>query len=320
MIMAKATLVGTIVSAPRGAGSLPLSVVAILVLLTASWGFQLVTVKVAMGDVAPMVQNFLRSLIATILLTVFLKVRGERILVNDRALVPGLVLGFLFAIEFLLIFEALALTTASRATVFLYTMPFFVALYTRILEPAERLAPLQLVGLAAAFLGVIVALGEGYATPASDYAWLGNLLMVTAAVLWAGSTVFIKRSALKTVSAGRVLWFQLAVTVPVSFIGVLIAGAPWPTQISQTNLAVIAYQGVWVAFVTYVIWFWLVARYSAAVLSGFSFMTPIFGVLFGALVLGEPIGWLLGMALALVAVGVMLVNRTPKVERPHSPT
>ncbi|HEY7037360.1 MAG TPA: DMT family transporter, partial [Methylomirabilota bacterium] len=73
--------------------------------------------------------------------------------------------------------------------------------------------------------------------------------------------------------------------------------------------AAIAYQSVIVAFVSYLIWFWLLQRYPASGLAAFSFWTPLFGVLAGWLVLGERLTGNLGAAAILVAVGIYLVNR-----------
>jgi drug/metabolite transporter (DMT)-like permease len=70
------------------------------------------------------------------------------------------------------------------------------------------------------------------------------------------------------------------------------------------------YQTVWVVSVTFVIWFALIARYSATRLSAFTFLTPLFGVAAGYLVLNEPLTPAFAAAVVLVAMGLVLVNRT----------
>jgi drug/metabolite transporter (DMT)-like permease len=65
-----------------------------------------------------------------------------------------------------------------------------------------------------------------------------------------------------------------------------------------------------VVSVTYVVWFALIARFSASRVSAFTFLTPLFGVAAGHLVLGEPLTGAFAAAVALVAVGLVLVNRT----------
>ena len=72
------------------------------------------------------------------------------------------------------------------------------------------------------------------------------------------------------------------------------------------------FQAVYIVAITYVLWFWLVQRYPASGLSSFTFLTPVFGVLFGGILLGEPLGATIFMALGLIVAGLVLVNRSPK--------
>ncbi|MFP3559858.1 DMT family transporter, partial [Paraburkholderia sp. SIMBA_049] len=78
------------------------------------------------------------------------------------------------------------------------------------------------------------------------------------------------------------------------------------------NSASLAYQSVIVAFVSYLSWFWLMTRYSASRLSVFTFLSPLFGVAFGVLLLGESVGWRFMSAAALVLTGIALVNAPPR--------
>jgi drug/metabolite transporter (DMT)-like permease len=71
----------------------------------------------------------------------------------------------------------------------------------------------------------------------------------------------------------------------------------------------VIYQTIWVAGVTFLAWFSLVQRYSASRLSAFTFLTPLFGVVGGHLVLGEPLSIGFGIAVLFVAGGLVLVNR-----------
>lgn len=293
------------VPASRG---LPGNAVGLLVVLMASWGFQLITVKLALPELSPAMQSLIRAVISTACLTVFMALRGERIVGRDATLWPGVLVGTLFAVEFLMIFGGMALTTAARGVVFVYTMPFFVTVLAAVFLPGERLDGRQVAGMVAAFGGIAVAFGEGFVAGGGLPTLLGDLLMIGAAAIWGATTIVIKRTALRTAPATRVLWYQLALSIPVSAIAVLAGGDRMPSDLSGMAWAVIAYQGVWVAFLTYIVWFWLIARHSAPVLSVFTFLTPLFGVGFGHLVLGEPVGWTLAAALGLVAGGIVLVT------------
>lgn len=134
-------------------------------------------------------------------------------------------------------------------------------------------------------------------------------MMVGAALLWAVTTLLIKASALIRASSERVLLYQLVVSGPMLALASWLAGEQVPHAVSPLALGALAYQTLWVVVVTYVLWFALVVRYSANRLSAFTFLSPLFGVAAGHLVLGEPLTPAFAAAVGLVAGGLILVNR-----------
>src|SRR5262249_34994246 len=102
--------------------------IALMLLLCLSWGFNQIAVKLAMPDIPAMMQATFRSIVALPVLLIVGWLRRADFSVRDGTLKPGIVAGILFGLEFVLIYQGLRLTTASRAVVFLYTAPFFVAL------------------------------------------------------------------------------------------------------------------------------------------------------------------------------------------------
>ena len=68
-----------------------------------------------------------------------------------------------------------------------------------------------------------------------------------------------------------------------------------------------------VAFASYLTWFWLIASYPAGKLTAFSFLTPLFGLVAGGVLLGERISAAMVAAMLLVCFGIYLVNRRPAV-------
>ncbi len=293
---------------PRVRDHLDLLAVALLVVCCASWGLQQVAVKVALPTFPPLQQVGLRSLIAALMVWAWMAHRGERALRRDGTLRWGLAAGLLFAAEFVLIYWGLEYTPASRAVIFLYLSPFVVALGAWVFLPGERLRRVQLAGLACAFGGILAAFGESLALP-DPRLLVGDLMLVAAAVLWGATTVLIKASPLAQVSAARVLFYQLAVSALCLPLGLLAFREAWPSDVAPLALGALLYQAVWVAFVTYLAWFWLVRHYPAPRLASFTFLAPLFGVLFGGLLLDEPLTPGLLAALALVACGIWLVNR-----------
>jgi drug/metabolite transporter (DMT)-like permease len=281
---------------------------AIVVGLCLSWGFNQVATKLAIHDIPPLTQAATRSAVAALLIAGWCRLRGITLFARDGTLWFGLAAGVLFAAEFILIYQGLLYTTATRATLFIYLAPFFVVLGARIVLPADRFSPWQWLGLALSFAGMLIAFGVP--TPALDpHQLTGDLMMVGAAVFWAATTLLIKASALNRVSAEKVMLYQLVVSAPVMVAAAYFAGERIAQTPSALALGALAYQTIWVVSVTFVAWFALVARYSANRLSAFTFLAPLFGVGAGHLVLGEPLTPAFAAAVALVAGGLVLVNR-----------
>jgi drug/metabolite transporter (DMT)-like permease len=103
--------------------------------------------------------------------------------------------------------------------------------------------------------------------------------------------------------------YQLVVSGPIMAIAAFVVGERMTAMPSALAIGSMVYQTVWVVSVTFVIWFALIARYSATRLSAFTFLTPLFGVAAGHLVLNEPLTPAFAAAVALVATGLVLVNR-----------
>jgi drug/metabolite transporter (DMT)-like permease len=307
------------VTAPVGArAELDQSAALILLACCASWGLGQIAVKVGNAGISPVLQAGLRSVGAAILVCLWARWRGVRLTGRDDTLGWGVAAGLLFAVEFLLLYWGLDLTTATRGVIFLYTSPFIVALGTHFFVPADRLTGLKVLGLLAAFAGIVLAFADGLRLP-SERELTGDLLCLLAAIAWGATTVLIKASPMARIPAEKTLLYQLAISA------LLLPPASWlmgergiydPTPIV---LAALAYQVVIVAFITYVTWFWLIRHYPASRLAAFSFLTPIFGVLFGGLLLEEPVSPLLIGSVALVAAGIYLVNRPAPAMTPAPP-
>jgi drug/metabolite transporter (DMT)-like permease len=230
------------------------------------------------------------------------------LLKRDGTLRAGILAGVLFALEFLLIYRGLVWTTATRGVLFLYLAPFFVVIGSRWLVPGDHFHLSQWLGLLLSFVGIVIAFG--LPTPAADSRQvLGDLMLVGGAAAWAATTLTIKASALNRISAEKTLLYQLVVSAPLLGLAAIVFGERITTAPSAVALGAFAYQTVYVVSITFTIWFVLVVRYSAARLSVFTFLAPLFGVAAGHLVLGEPLTPAFAVAVTLVAAGLLLVNR-----------
>jgi len=263
-------------------------------------------VKLAIHDIPPLMQGATRSFAATLLVAGWCRLRGMPIFGRDGSLTAGIAAGILFGLEFVLIYKGLLYTTATRAVLFIYLAPFFVVLGTRIFLPADRFSSQQWLGLALSFGGMMLAFGVP--TPALDpRQMLGDVMMVGAALAWAATTLIIKASSLNRLASEKVLLYQLAISVPMFAMVALIDGEHVAHMPSLLAIGALTYQTL--TAMTFVIWFALIVRYSANRLSAFTFLTPLFGVAAGHLVLDEPLTPAFVAAEALVVLGLVLVNR-----------
>jgi drug/metabolite transporter (DMT)-like permease len=273
-----------------------------------SWGFNNVAIKLAIHDIPPLIQSSARSLIATLLVGAWTLARGIPLFKRDGTLRAGILAGVLFALEFLLIYRGLVWTTATRGVLFLYLAPFFVVIGSRWLVPGDHFHLWQWLGLLLSFVGIVIAFG--LPTPAADSRQvLGDLMLVGGAAAWAATTLTIKASALNRINAEKTLLYQLVVSAPLLGLAAIVFGERITAAPSAVAIGAFAYQTVYVVSITFTIWFVLIVRYSAARLSVFTFLAPLFGVAAGHLVLAEPLTLAFAVAVALVAAGLLLVNR-----------
>jgi len=278
----------------------------VMLLLTALWGFQQVAIKLTAPDVSFVMQSGLRSLIATLLLFVWARSQGMSPYESDGTLWPGVAAGLLFGGEFVFVYAGLGHTAASRMVVFIYLAPVLTALGLHFFVPNERLARRQWAGVLTAFAGVALAFAGGF--HAATGTALGDLFGMIAATLWAATTVLIRSTTLAHISATRTLFYQLVVSALMLPVASVLLGEPGVVSLTPLAIASLVYQGAVVAFASYLAWFWLLTRYFAARLAVFSFLTPLFGVFFGVIILGEPLSTSFVVAASLVGTGIVLVN------------
>lgn len=281
-----------------------------MVILCSIWGLQQVVIKVANTGISPIFQSGLRSIGASVLVWAWASARGVKLWETDGTLWPGVLAGLLFAGEFALLFRALEYTDAARGVIFLYTAPFFVALGALWLLPNENMRRAQWGGMALAFAGVVVLFGENLLRPA-DGAWVGDLMILLAALFWAATTLTIKATALARVVPEKTLLYQLLVSALVLPPLALIMGEPGVFAPTSMVWASLGFQIVVIASSSYLAWFWLIRHYPATRLSSFSFLTPVMGVLAGVVFLGEALTPAVIIALLLVGAGIWIANRVP---------
>jgi drug/metabolite transporter (DMT)-like permease len=284
---------------------------AILVLLMLSlvWGANWAIVKLGSHDFAPLFMAGLRSLVGTICLLVWLRIKGLEFFSSKIMIWHGFVVGVLFASEFALIYVGLQYTLASRTYVLLYTAPFWAALGAHLFLKGDRLNWWKSGGLLLAFAGVVSLFLKGFGGWASERI-IGDLMALAGGCLWGLTTIYVKRFLMGRAEALQVLFYHLFFSTPILFGLSLLLESQWVYSVTWVGLFSLFYQSIVVAFLSYLVWFMLVIRYPASLLHAFSYFTPVFGVFLSGAIVLEPLTWTLLLSLALVSVGMVLVNRS----------
>lgn len=280
--------------------------VAVMLLLTFSWGLNQVAIKVSNGGYNPMLAVFVRAAGGGLLVCLWCRWRGIALFSRDGTFWPGVAAGLLFGIEFVLMFAGLEHTSAARGSLMVNTMPFWVLLGGHFLL-GEEISAQRIGGLVVAFAGVALIFSDGLSLPGPQ-ALKGDLLCLGAGMLWAALVLVVRTTRLAQASPEKTLLYQLAVSALIAAPLMPFYG-PLLREVTPVATASLAFQTVFVVAFTYVLWFWMVRRYPASGLSSFTFLSPAFGVILAALLLDEPLTLRILAALALIALGLVLVNR-----------
>ncbi|MEY8831308.1 DMT family transporter [Sedimentitalea sp. XS_ASV28] len=267
--------------------------------------FNQIVIKVTGDGFAPLFQAGLRSVGATVFLLIWMRARGLNITPPPGTLYWGILSGVFFSLEFIGIYIALDLTTVSRASILLYSMPVWVALGGHFLLPGERLTPMRMAGLALALGGVALAVADRSSGKPSV---AGDLLALGAAQAWAAIALMVRVTPMRRMRPESQLLCQVVVSA-LALLALAPLFGPLLRDPQPVHYAGLAFQAIVVVGLAYLIWFWLMTIYQANSVASFSFLSPVLAVLFGWLILGETIGPPIWGALALVAVGITLINR-----------
>lgn len=297
--------------AKSGADSahIPATGVVLLVLLCLLWGGNMVSIKLSNQGVPPILTCTIRSVVAALLLWIYASWQEQRVFLAAGDLKHGAAIGGLFGVEFLMLYYGIDLTNASRAIIFLYTQPLWTALGAHFFLSAERLTATKSVGLILSFAGLVTVFGTRPTTVGHLY-WVGDLMEVGAAVLWAATSIYIKRFMLdKPITHYQTLFAQLFFSIPVLAAGWLFFEWGRPVRLDTLVIGAVVYQSVVIAFASYLLWFWMIHRYQVSRLAAFTFLTPLSGVILSGVLLEEQLTTLLFAGLVLVAAGLYLVNR-----------
>jgi drug/metabolite transporter (DMT)-like permease len=274
-------------------------------LVTFLWGLSFPTMKIGLGAMQPFTFLVFRSLVSSVTIVALILIRRGALSPPKGR--PEFWWNTIFHnAMFIPLYCGAAMTTAGRSSVFLYTQPLFYAALAVWFIPSERLRGRSFMGIAAAFIGIIIMFGEKFETGA-EHALIGDVLVILAALLWGIQSLYL-RQRLKGIDPFRIAAWTQIVAVPFFLFFALPVGFELPDFADRAVLVAVGYNGLIGTGLAMVLWVRLLAGYSPTRVSAFMFLTPVFGVFMGSLILAESITGFMLAGAALVAAGIYFVN------------
>ncbi|MBL9075223.1 DMT family transporter [Tabrizicola sp.] len=270
-----------------------------------------VIIKLVNAGLQPVFFAGLRSLLAVGFVWAWLVWKGRPPRLRREAWGSGLLMGAIFAAEFLFLFLALDLTTVGRSSLIMYSMPVWFALLAHF-GLGERITGTKAAGLALAFAGCAVAILSRPKTGEASLA--GDLCALGAAWGWALTAYIARRPVMRAEGPEMQLFWMVLVSAPILLLAAPLFG-PLIRDLQALHIVGLVFQSSIVVAGGFIAWLWLLSVYPASTVASFSFLTPILAILLGALLFGETIGLPILLAAALAAAGIVLINRPAPATR-----
>jgi drug/metabolite transporter (DMT)-like permease len=280
-----------------------------LVGLSALLGLNHVVIKIVNTGLNPIFFAGLRSLLAFFFLIIFLKLTNKKIEFTKDTMGISFLAGVVFALEFLFLFLALDFTSVTRNSILYYSMPIWVTVFGHFFLPNEKLNFFKSVGLISAFAGVSLAISNNKDT-FSIYNWqlVGDLFAIASAILWAVIIYLAKGTNFKNVPPEMQLVWMVMVSAPILLLASLFFG-DLVRDFQIIHLWGLLFQSIVVVAGGFLFWLWLISIYPASGVASFSFLSPIFTILFGWLLLNESVNLIFIIAAILVIFGLICINK-----------
>ena len=277
----------------------------LLIIFSILLGLNQSLVKIVNLGMHPIFQVGIRSFVAAIPVIIFCLLFKKKLSKSDGSLVPGIICGSLFALEFVLLFFALELTSVSRSSILFYSMPVWLGICAHFLFEEEKLNIKKIIGFLISIAAVTIAMSSK--ANISNGSVLGDIFALLASFLWAAIILMVRMTNLKKSTPEMQLLYQLVVSAIIilpltAYLGFGLR------DITISIMFIFLFQSLIIVAAGFLIWFWVLSIYPASLMASYSFFGPIFGVFFGWLIFKEEISITIILSLLFVSIGIYLIN------------
>ena len=280
------------------------------------FGSNAVAIKFSFSGIGVFTTAAIRFSLAAIAIYIWAKASGQSLMLKKGQLGPILILAALFAVQLSMFYFGLSKSNASRGTLIVNLLPFWILFLAHFFIPGDRITRRKFFGILLGFSGVAFMIAEKKGV-AADFR-TGDLIILSATIIWSCSVIYLKR-IISAFSAFQITFYSMVFAVPVFLLEALLWDAPMVSKLDFKIIGAVLYQSLITATFGFVTWNMLLQKYGAVALHSFIFIMPIAGVALGGLLLGEPITSKLLIALALIVAGILVVHLKPRKEAPVYP-
>ena len=281
-----------------------------LILLVFLWATNAVVVKIAIRDIPPLWAAFLRFTPSVPFVMLFIRWNGSGFQLKKNEIPLVLIAGLMDTVQIFTFNYGSQFTTGGRVTLFIFSYPLMVPLLAPLFIKEEKLIKKNLLGCLIAFSGLLIAL-RGNLNPQSISTFKGDMIELVSSLIISIKIVYVKRLAV-SINKWKILFWSFIIMTILFFFGALLSEELHLDAIRPDAWAAIVFQTLAISVFCFMSWQYLIARHNSSSVSVFFFATPLFGMIIGAVLLGEYFETSLVVACILVGLGIYLVNRDDK--------
>jgi drug/metabolite transporter (DMT)-like permease len=285
--------------------SLSLASSALAAGICALWGANTVAIKFSLEGFGPFTAAAVRFGLSLVLLWVWAAATGRPLRPAARSVRPLVVNAILFAVQLALVYVAFTYTSASHGALITNLQPFMLLFLAHFFLTGDRITVLKLAGLVLGCAGAVCVFMDREG--ASDAVMLGDLLLLGATAVWAGSAAYTKH-LLRNISSVQIVFYQLLFSLPLFALAAPLLDAPMVGRVGSGVVIAIGFQVLLTTGFAFVAWTRLMEIHGAVALHAFVFLIPVAGVISAGLILDEPITAMTLAALVLITAGILLVQ------------
>jgi drug/metabolite transporter (DMT)-like permease len=279
------------------------------------FGANAVAIKISLEGIGVFTTAGIRFGIASITIFLWARITGRSFKIKKEQILQLFVISIVFTIQLSLFYLGLSKSNVSRGTLLANFQPFFTLFLAHFFIPGDQITRRKIMGILMGFAGVAFVFLEKKGVT-SDFN-TGDMMILTAAFLWACNAVYTKR-IISAFQPFQITLFPMFLSVPLFFLGGILFDHQMIAFVDAKIVGAMVYQSLVTASFGFVVWNSLLKKYGAVALHSFIFVMPITGVLLGGLILGEPITINILIAMLLIVAGILIIHFKQKKPMPLS--